>query len=64
MDAVVSAVGLLLLLGIPLAIWMYAVAHSLFNHAQRGLAFLMIFVPVLSLPYVAFHRCSKVVVPG
>jgi ABC-type dipeptide/oligopeptide/nickel transport system permease component len=60
MGAVISAVGLSLLLGIPLAIWMYAVAHSLFNHAQRGLAFLMIFLPAVSLLYVAFHRCSKV----
>ncbi len=64
MDAVFSAVGLLFLLGIPLAIWMYAVAHSLFNHAQRGLTFLMIFVPALSLLYVAFHRCSRVAAAG
>lgn len=64
MDAVVSAVGLLLLLGISLAIWVYAVAHSLFNHAQRGLAFLMIFVPAVSLLYVAFHRCPRVAAAG
>lgn len=64
MDPVVSAVGHLLLLGIPLAIWTYAVAHSVFKHAQRGLAFLMIFVPVLSLLYLAFHRCSRVPAAG
>ncbi len=64
MDAVLSAVGHLFLVGIPLAIWMYAVAHSLFTHAQRGLTFLMIFVPVVSLLYVASHRCSRVAAPG
>ena len=59
-----EAAGELLLLGLTLAIWMYAVAHSLFNHAQRGLTFLMIFVPAVSLFYIALHRCSRKPVTG
>lgn len=55
-EAVWTAALTLVVLGIPMAMWMYSFAHAV-AHKRRGHAFFLIFMPWLALPYALVHRC-------
>jgi Na+/citrate or Na+/malate symporter len=52
-----AGAGLLVLLILGAAIWMFGVAHPPFNHRHAGVAILVMLVPGLAIAYVLLHRC-------
>jgi len=54
------AFTVLVVVGLPLAVWMYAFAHALFADGRPGLALLIFLMPVVAFVYTIGHRHTTV----
>ncbi len=55
LQAIGTALVVLIAVCVPLAIWIYALGHAA-GHGRRGLAFLMVFMPGVAVLYALLHR--------
>jgi len=54
------ALAVLVVVGLPLVVWMYAFAHALFSDGRPGLALLILLMPVVAFVFTIAHRHSAV----